>query len=380
MPSPDPIYLDHNATTPPDPEVVTLVTELMSETWANPGSRHSLGRKARRILEDARESIAAILGAHPEELLFTSGGTESNNLALQGLIRPTPGTILTGPGEHPATAETLKHLHQMGRSLRELAVSSTGLLSEDLAQLPWNEIRLATLLLAHNETGVIQDPRPLAEHCNARSIPFHLDAVQAVGKIPVNFQALGVTSLSFGAHKFHGPRGIGGLLLRKGTRLTPLMFGGHQEQDRRPGTESVPLIAGMARALSLWNSDRERRAAHLVNLKAQLRNGLQTLGQVTFIGTDAPAIPNTLTVAFHGLDGEALLVALDLAGIPCSLGSTCASGSAEPAPILIAMGLPEQLQRSAVRFSLGHQQTETQIAEALHRIASVVEQQRKLIP
>lgn len=378
MPDQASLYLDCNATTTPDPAVIELVAKLMRDNWANPGSRHALGRKARRVLEDSRESIAAILGADPDEVLFTSGGTESNNVALNGFIRPAPGIILSGPGEHPSIAEPIKALQLQGYSSRELTVDSNGLLSEDLQQLPWAEIRIATLLLAHNETGVIQDPLPLAELCIEHQVPLHLDAVQAVGKIDVDFHATQATSLSFASHKFHGPRGIGGLLLRKGSRLVPLMRGGHQEQERRPGTESVPLIAGMAHALELWHRDREQRTTHIRNLRDQFEAKLQqALDNVTIIGKSATRLPNTSTIAFAGLDGEALLVALDLAGIACSQGSTCASGSSEPAPILIAMGVPTDQQRSAIRFSLGHQLTSEEIQQATERIIDVVRQQRE---
>jgi len=377
MPDTPSLYLDHNATTPPDPEVVELVAELMRENWANPGSRHSFGRKARRVLEDSRESIAAILGADPDELLFTSGGTESNNLALNGQLLPAPGTILSGPGEHPSIAEPIKALQLRGYSNRELSVDSQGLLNEDLLQLPWPQIHLATLLLAHNETGVIENPLPLSDLCESHHVPLHLDAVQAVGKIEVNFHALRATSLSFASHKFHGPRGIGGLLIRKGARLTPLLHGGHQEQDRRPGTESVPLIAGMARALELWHRNRETRMPHLKSIRDRFEQLLiQAIEEITIIGAASTRLPNTSTIAFHGLDGEALLVALDLAGIACSQGSTCASGSSEPAPILIAMGIPTDRQRSAVRFSFGHQQATADIQMAVARITRIVDQLR----
>ncbi len=373
----DSLYLDHNATTPPSPEVIELVARLMRESWANPGSRHAAGRKARRVLEDSRESLAAILGADPDEVIFTSGGTESNNLALRGLVRSSPGLIVSGPGEHPSTAETIKGLQLLGYSWRELAVDPEGMIREIPEQLPWPEIRLLTMLLAHNETGVIQNPQPWTDKCEAERIPFHLDGVQAVGKIDVDFHGVGATSLSFAAHKFHGPRGIGGLLLRTGARLNPLLFGGHQEQARRPGTESVPLIAGMAKALELWQADRERRHAHLLKLRRRLESGLRNLLPSTeVVAESSPRLPNTATIIFPGLDGEALLVALDLAGIHCSLGSTCASGSAEPAPILVAMGLPADRQRSAIRFSLGSRQTEAEIDEAIRGITSVVERQR----
>ncbi|MCA9095548.1 MAG: aminotransferase class V-fold PLP-dependent enzyme, partial [Planctomycetaceae bacterium] len=278
---------------------------------------------------------------------------------------------------HPSIAEPIKAQQLHGYSSRELSVDSQGLLNEDLQQLPWPQIRLATLLLAHNETGVIQNPLPLAEDCESHQIPLHLDAVQAVGKIEVNFHALRATSLSFAPHKFRGPRGIGGLLIRKEARLTPLLHGGHQEHDRRPGTESVPLIAGMARALELWHQNREVRMSRLKTLRDQFEQLLmQAIGEITIIGATSPRLPNTSTIAFHGLDGEALLVALDLAGIACSQGSTCASGSSEPAPILIAMGIPADRQLSAIRFSLGHQQTTADIEMAAARITRIVKQLR----
>lgn len=373
------IDLDANATTRPLTEVVETVAQTLHETWGNPGSRHVLGRRSRRVLEDARESIATILGAHPEEVVFTSGGTEANNTALFGLMRGSTGTLCLSPGEHPATLETCRVLAQRGAQLEMLPVDDQGRLGpsavERLQALP--NVRLATLILAHNETGVIQATDPVRDVCTARQIPWHLDGVQAVGKIPVNFHELGATSLSFGAHKFHGPRGIGGLLVRRGTRLTPLLYGGHQEQARRAGTEPVALIAGMARALELWQTDRERRSQHQRELRDRLQQGLleRCTPAVVNAGT-AVRLPNTLSIAFPGLDGEALLVALDLAGICCSLGTTCASGSTEPAPILVAMGCSADTYRSSVRFSLSFLNTPAEIDEAVARIAGVVERLR----
>jgi cysteine desulfurase len=205
----------------------------------------------------------------------------------------------------------------------------------------------------------------------------HVDAEQVVGKIPVNFQELGATALSLGAHKFHGPRGIGALLLRKGVELSPWLFGGHQEQGRRPGTEPVALIAGMAKALEIWHADQDRRTARVKDLRDRLQQGLEkTCGRVVINGSLEHRLPNTLNISFPGLDGEALLVALDLEGIACSLGSTCASGSTEPAPSLVAMGLSEEIYRSAVRFSLAFDNTEEEITEAIPRIAAVVKRLR----
>jgi len=384
---PQMIYLDHNATTPPLPEVIEEVTRVMRDCFGNPGSRHREGRKARQILEECRENIAGRLGALPSELIFTSGGTESNNLALRGLADvatphqaaagpgdPSP-VIVISPGEHPSIAQVCRALAERGWQSHQLPVDSSGRLQ--FKDLPATT-RLAAVILAHNETGAIQDIKPLAETCRSNGIPLHLDAVQAVGKIPVNFRSLAATTLSFGAHKFHGPRGIGGLLIKEGTKFSPLHYGGHQEAARRAGTEPVPLIAGMALALELWQ---QRQAWHSVRLE-QLRDHFQTVlcdrcSPAVVNGIDAWRLPNTLNISFPGVDGEALLVALDLDGIACSLGTTCASGATEPAPILVAMGLTTDLYRSAVRFSLSFLNTHAELEEAADRIARVVAALRK---
>lgn len=372
------LYFDHNATTPPAPEVIETVTRVMREAFANPGSRHAAGRRARRVLEESRESLAAILGANPEEVVFTSGGTESNTLAIRGLCGSNRGTLLSGPGEHPSVAETCARLVAEGFEIHELPISVQGNLIKRSWELFSTEpVRLVTLLLAHNETGVIQNVAPLAAWCAEQKIPLHLDGVQAVGKIPVNFHESGAMTLSLAAHKFHGPRGIGALLVRKGLRLTPQLVGGHQEQERRAGTEAVALIAGMATALELWHKDADARTKKITALRDQLQAGLEReCVPVLVHGEGAARLPNTLNIAFPGLDGEALLVALDLAGVACSLGSTCASGSMEPAPILLAMSCPPELAKSSVRFSLGHENTPEEIDAGIRRIAEIVNRMR----
>ena len=376
----EPIYLDNNATTRPLPEVVETVSRHLKESFANPGSRHSLGRTARRALEDARERMAEILGAKPKEILFTSGGTESINAAIFGLTgQLEPAKIALTAGEHPATKESYDRLEKRrGWKQIVLKVNPEGrLISNQFENLSWNELRLVTVILAHNETGVIQDLGPLAERCRKHSVPLHVDAVQAVGKIPVNFHELGATALSLAAHKFHGPRGIGALIVKGGVELSPWLFGGHQEQGRRPGTEPVALIAGMAKALETWDAERSQRTEKIRSLRDQLEQGLEENCPPALInGSPEHRLPNTLNISFPGLDGEALLVALDLEGVACSLGSTCASGSTEPAPSLVAMGLGEDRYRSAVRFSLAFDNTETEITEAVRRISTVVNRLR----
>lgn len=369
------IYLDNNATTRPLPEVVEAISRHLSDSYANPGSRHAEGRIARRALEEARETIAGSLGADPEEVIFTSGGTEAANMALFGFARQlSPGVIALTYGEHPATRESTRELEAAGWKSHWLGVDSGGLIrTEHLDAVDWSAVKLASVILAHNETGVIQDLGDLSRRCRAHGIPLHVDAVQAVGKIPVHFHDLGAAALSLGAHKFHGPRGIGALLVREDVRLLPSLFGGHQEAGRRPGTEPVALAVGMAKALELWHTDRERRTAHLVALRDRLHAGLQqACGPAVLNGAEQTRLPNTLSIAFPGVDAEALLVALDLAGIACSMGSTCASGSSEPAPALVAMGTPEEVYRSSIRFSVSIENTAAEIDEAVQRIARTV--------
>lgn len=372
------VYLDNNATTKPLPEVVDAMSKHFAESYANPGSRHAPGRRARQALEDARETIARVLDADPKEVILTSGGTESTNTALFGFADQTPGTILLTAGEHPATLESCQQLEPRGWDIKLLEVDADGLLkNEQLGELDWSAIRLASVILAHNETGVIQNIEPLANLCQKHSVPFHLDAVQAVGKIPVSFRESGVTSLALGAHKFYGPRGIGALLLKEGTRLPAMQFGGHQEAGLRPGTEAVALAVGMAKALEIFERDLQQRTEKLLRLRDRLQNGLTEICAPTRInGSIEHRLPNTLNIAFPGLHGEAMLVALDLEGIACSLGSTCASGSADPAPALVAMGCPEEVYTSAVRFSVGIENTEEEIDVAIAKISSVINRMR----
>lgn len=370
----DRIYLDNNATTRPFDEVIEVVARVLRDAFGNPGSRHADGRVARRVLEDARESIAERLGAEPDEVVFTSGGTEASNMAVLGLTGGPPRAIALTRGEHPATMEACRFRHARGWELVYLDVDAEGrLIPAQFDELPWDKLGLVTVILAHNETGVVQDIDALAERCERHGVPLHLDAVQAVGKIPVDFHRLRATTLSFGAHKFHGPRGIGGLVIRRGVRLAPLLFGGHQEQGRRPGTEPVALIAGMAEALRLCTEDLPGRTQRLRALRDALERGLEDrCAPVRVNGSREHRLPNTSNISFLGLAGEPLLVALDLAGVSCSLGSTCASGAAEPAPSLLAMGCPPEVYRSAVRFSVSTMNTPEEIRQAVDRIATVV--------
>ncbi|HET6426475.1 MAG TPA: cysteine desulfurase family protein [Planctomycetaceae bacterium] len=364
------IDLDANATTRTWPEVAECVARHLRETTGNPGSRHVLGRRARRVLETSRESIASILGAEPDELLFTSGGTEANNLAVFGLPRGSHGTIALSPGEHPSVNEACTVLQQRGYKLHRFPVDADGRIQ---LEAPWPEVKLCCVLWGHNETGIIQNVPAISDTCRSHGVPLHLDGVQVVGKLPVDFHATGAAALSFGAHKFHGPRGIGGLLIRQGTRLTPSLVGGFQEQGKRAGTEPVALVAGMALALELWQRDQEARTQTLTRLRDRLQSRLVEQCPFAVVhAAEAPRLPNTLNIAFPGIDGEALLVALDLAGVCASLGSACASGSTEPSPILVAMGCDPAVYRSSLRLSVSVFNTMEGIDHAVDVIATTV--------
>ncbi len=372
------IYLDNNATTLILPEVAEVMSAAWQTAFANPGSQHSFGRDARPVLDNSRDTIAKVLGADSSEVVFTSGGTESINAAVYGLTLGRSGTIALTAGEHPATTAACERARQNGFKLANIEVDSAGRLNPDsVRELPWDDLKLVTVILAHNETGVIQDLTQLSDLCEQHRVPLLIDAVQAVGKIPLDFRRLSATALAFGAHKFHGPRGIGGLLLRRGVQLPPLLDGGHQESGRRAGTEAVPLIAGMAKALEVFDSNQPERSAFVSSLRDELQDTLlETCNPAIVHGADAERLPNTLSIAFPGVEGEPMLVNLDLEGIACSLGSTCASGSVEPAPALLAMGCPADVCTSSVRFSVSHQNTKEEIQQAAQRITAVVQRLR----
>ncbi len=368
MPS---VYLDSNATAPADPRVLQVIHDASLRAGANPGSPHAEGRAARRLLEDSRELIASLLDAEPEEVIFTSGGTESINQAIFGMTAGRSGGIALTAGEHPAVREACRVAESRGCRLELLPVDQHGLLEQAaLTDRIRSETLLTCLLLAHNETGVIQDTTAVAALCQQTATPLLLDAVPAVGRIPVSFRHSGAVAMAFGAHKFHGPRGIGGLLLRRGITIPPMLFGGHQERGRRAGTEPVPLIAGMAEALRLAVTEMETRAQHMQQLRDYLQQELTAACAPAVVhGVGVRRLPNTLSIGFPGVPGEALLLNLHMEGIACSLGSACASGSAEPAPALLAMGVTPDLCRSSVRFSLNCQNTHSEIERVIPVIA-----------
>ncbi len=379
----DCIYLDNNATTPLLPAVWESMRPYLTETFGNPASAHAVGRQARRALEDAREAIAAHLGAAAEEVIFTSGATEANNLALFGLCGEPPGHLLASPIEHPSVAEPLRQLSAGGFALDLLPVDGHGLVhAPSLAEHLRPDTRLVAVMLANHETGALQPIRPLTEGLAGRA-RFHCDATQAIGKIPVHFHDLGVDTLALSAHKFHGPKGIGALLLRRGVKLRPRTWGGHQQHGHRPGTEPVALAVGLACALDCACREMNDRLAHVRRLREHFLAQLQVhAAPIVLNGPDDRrdtgllGIPHTINVSFPGVRADLLLMNLDLAGVACSTGSACSSGSLLPSPVLQAMGVADAVRNSAMRFSLSPLLTLHDIEEAARRIVDVVRRLR----
>jgi len=380
------IYLDHNATTPLLPEAAEAMARIASENLGNPASSHTLGRKARRLLEDAREQVAALLGASPSEVLFTGSATEANNLAIFGTVpRGEPARILAAKIEHNCVMEPLRVLAEAGATIEWMDVDARGIVDfqkrGDIVPLlaPSRgtmspRFELAILMLANHETGAIQPVRQFANPLP--NVPVHTDAAQAVGKIPVNFRDLGCTTLTASAHKFGGPVGIGLLLMKDGTKLKPQAFGGHQQRGQRPGTESVMLAVGLATALDHAVRHMHANAQHGHALRVRFLAELRKHDCPFVLNGPAPGeadgLPSTLNLSFPGCRAELLLMALDLAGIACSTGSACSSGSLLPSPVLQAMNAPEEVLQSAMRFSFSPTQSKEEIAEAAGRVAGVV--------
>jgi len=374
------IYLDHNATTPIAPEVSRAMAECQASIIGNPASQHVAGRKARQMLENAREGIAAILGIDltsrtPDQLIFTSGGTEANNLALLGSAGARHGTpqschIIISAIEHPSVLGTADELQRGGCQATKLPVDGDGAVDAyALDDLLTADTRLVSVMLANNETGVLQPVREIAQTCKARGGCVHTDAAQVVGKLPVDFRDLGVSLMSLAAHKFHGPPGIGALAVRHGVKLHPQLHGGFQQSGLRPGTENVALAVGMHRALEIWQSEADERIKHMRRLRDRFESKLrQGYAQLVINGAGATRLPHTSNVAFVGLDRQALFMALDVAGVACSTGSACASGSSEPSPVLQAMGCPKEVVDSSLRFSLGAGTAEAEIDESARLI------------
>jgi cysteine desulfurase len=374
-----PIYLDNNATTILHPAVAEAMDECHRAGYANPASQHFAGRRARRVLEEARAEIAELLGARTtgmvvDSLVFTSGGTEANNLAIRGLIGPGPSRLIHSAIEHPSLVAAARRMGESGHEIRQLPVDRNGVARVDaLADLLDSRTGLVSLMLGNNETGVLQPVRQAVALCRPRGIRTHTDAVQCVAKIPVHFGELGVDAMTVSAHKFHGPVGIGALVVRRGVSLEPLLVGGFQQSGVRPGTESVALVVGMQRALQLWHSAQEQRTLQLNHLRDLFeRTLLESCPDLVINGAAADRLPHTSNIAFLGLDRQALVMALDLAHIACSTGSACASGSSELSPVLLAMQVSSAVSGSSIRFSFSDLNTSSEVLEAARRISQLV--------
>ncbi|MFC1757930.1 cysteine desulfurase family protein [Planctomycetota bacterium] len=396
------IYLDNNATTQTDPVVAAAMYECLLAGYANPASQHQAGQRAHVVLEDARERIAAILNVDisspsSDRLVFTSGGTEANNFALRGLGKPTeltPRKVIVSSIEHPSILTAAQHLPKTDH-VRFVPALQNGLIDlerladliSDRSECPSSECprTLVSMMLGNNETGSLQpiaNVNDLLDDFRSENpdetILFHTDAVQVAGKLPVDFRSLGVSAMSVSAHKFHGPCGIGALAIRRGVSISPLLFGGSQQLKLRPGTESVVGAVGMAVALEKWKSVAESRTAKMLDLRNRFERALDaTIGQILVNGCEADRLPNTSNVSFLGVDRQALLMALDFAGVHCSTGSACESGSSEPSHVLKAMGLSKEAISSAIRFSLSAFNTSAEIDEAVRRISKSVKGLRK---
>jgi cysteine desulfurase len=376
------IYLDHNATTPPAPEVVEAMTRVLQEEFGNPSSVHHYGQRAKARLDEARAEVAALIGGEPAEIVFTSGGTESDNLALRGVAEGAGARrhLVASAIEHEAVLTTLKALGRRGWRVTLLPVGTDGILDPDaLREALTDETALVSVMHANNEIGTVQPVAALAELAHERGALFHTDAVQSAGKIRVDAPSLGVDLLTLSAHKFHGPKGAGALWMRRGTRLVSTMTGGRQERNRRAGTENLPALAGFGVAARLARGKLDTEAPRLRDLRDRLETGILASVPGTAVnGRRDARVPNTANISFEGVEAESLLIALDLEGIAVSTGSACSSGTLEPSHVLRAMGLGAHRAQSSLRFSLGSGTTAAEVDQVLAVLPAIVERLRSL--
>ncbi len=380
------IYLDYNATTPLRPEVRDAMMPYLMEAFGNGSSIHAYGREARTAIDSAREQVAELIGAKsPSEIVFTGSGTEADNHAIKGLTelqksRGEGNHIITSSVEHHAVLHTCQYLEQRGFEITYLPVDRYGRINvEQLREAVRDTTVLISIMHVNNENGTIQPLEEICEIAQEHEIPFHTDAVQSVGKLEMNVQALGVNLLAFSGHKIYAPKGIGVLYIRRGTRLANLVHGGSHERNRRAGSENVPAIVGLGVAADLAKQEQSTYAQHLDSLTQQLREGLDTyIDRLHYNGHPDHCAPGTLNVSFENVEGESLILRLDMEGICVSTGSACTSGSMEPSHVLAALGLPPRLAQGTVRFSLGRNTTEAEIDAVITKLPKVIQQMRTL--
>ncbi len=382
----DPIYLDYAATTPVDPRVQTAMLPYFNETFGNPSSVHCFGQKAEAAVESARETVAAALNCQPDEIVFTSCGSESDNLALRGTAlarREKTGAnlILTSRVEHHAVSKTAEALaNHFGFKVEWLEPDASGVISPETVEAAiCRDTAIVSVMYANNEIGTINPVAEIAAVCRVHSVPFHTDAVQAAAYLPVDVRVLGVELMSLGAHKFYGPKGVGALYVRKGTPLLPIQTGGGQEFGLRAGTQNVPYIVGFAEALRLTVEERNERIAHVKPLQDHMIGTvLESIPDARLTGHPTTRLPNHCSFAFKRMDGNLLLTLLDVAGYACSSGSACKTGNPEPSEVMTAIGISREWGLGSLRVSLGLGTTPAQVDSFLKKLPELVEKARKL--
>jgi cysteine desulfurase len=376
------VYLDNNATTPVLPEVFEAMRPYFGEQFGNASSIHHHGQETRAAVESARESVAELLGCDPSEIVFTSGGTESDNLAIAGLVKPGQH-VITSSIEHHAVLHAVQHLQEIGCEMTIVPVDERSLINpDDVKRALRPNTKLITVMMANNETGVLQPLDEIGKLAMDAGVLFHTDAVQAAAKVPIDVKRIGCQALSISGHKIHGPQGIGALYVKKGVRLQPLFHGGRHERSRRAGTENVPGIVGLGQAARIANDSFktggiERLAAMRDRLQRRI---LEQIEDAHVNGDGAPRVPNTTNIRFDHIEGESLVIALDLKGLAVSTGAACSSGAIEPSHVLTAMGLRSEQARASIRFSLGKQTAEDDIEFALKILPETVARLRELSP
>ena len=381
------VYLDNNATTPVATEVLEAMQRYYVADYGNASSIHWFGQQAKGAIEEAREHVARLINARAGEIAFTSGGTESDNTALFGVVDAARGEtkhVITTTIEHHAVLHTAQALEKRGVRVTQVRVGASGAVDPaDIERAIRPDTVLITVMHANNELGTIQPLEEIGRIARERDIVFHTDAVQSTGKIPVDVEKLGVDLLSLSAHKIHGPKGVGALYIRKGTALRPLLYGGHHERDRRPGTENVPGIVGLGKAAEMAGAHLDDDAERIAALRDRLEQGIiQRVPRVEVVGSGdrSRRLPNTSNLSFDCVEGEAFVISMDLRGVACSTGAACSSGSVEPSHVLTAVGRSRDQARASVRFSLGRFNTAEDIDYALEVLPAVVEQLRAISP
>ncbi len=379
------VYLDHNATTPVHPEVLEAMMPFFRDQFGNASSLHWAGREVKKYLDEAREKVSALMNADPEEIIFTGCGTESDNMAIKGVASTHQDKgrhIITSKVEHHAVLHTCQFMEGLGYEITYLPVDREGLIDPgELRRSIRPDTILVTIMFANNETGTIMPVQEIGEICRGKGVLFHTDAVQAVGKIPIDLKTLPVDILSLSGHKLNTPKGIGAQFIRKGTRLSPLIHGGAQEHHRRAGTENIPYIVGLGKACEIARRDFARRHEYLQGLRDRLQEGIfRKIPHVELNGHPTLRLPNTLNVSFLYVEGESLLLNMDLEGIAVSSGSACTSGSADASHVILAMGKSPLVAQSAIRFSLGWTNTGEDVDYVLEVLPPILERLRAISP